>query len=265
MGAVMDLTSRGLTQTIPSLGIAASQYQAMNRMDTASADMRASAAGNNQRLSVTPRLVPLPFAFEDYEFDITELEAVQRLGGTLDTAYTEEAQRSVAETFENWLVNGAAEFSDGGNTIYGYRTHPNRIAKSGASFATPDGIYTTILGMYNDMLALQPSWSLWPVSQCDPIWADARQGRRGHGVQLPRAYSAILSVDRLDQADVCHAGWPGDPRGTPAADGRSGDQDGPGECALGNHGWAGPARARHRLDRAAHQGGRGGSDGCCAL
>ena len=33
MGAVMDLTSRGLTQTIPSLGIAASQYQAINRME----------------------------------------------------------------------------------------------------------------------------------------------------------------------------------------------------------------------------------------
>ena len=155
MGAVIDLTSRGLTQTIPSLGIAASQYQAINRMEAASTDMRASAAGNNQRLAVTPRLVPLPFAFEDYEFDITELEAVQRLGGALDTSYTEEAQRSVAETFENWLINGASEFSEGANTIYGYRTHPNRVAKSGASFATPDGIYTTILGMYNDMLALR--------------------------------------------------------------------------------------------------------------
>ena len=154
MGAVMDLISRGLTQTIPSLGIAASQYQAINRMDNATTDMRASAAGNNQRLTVTPRLVPLPFAFEDYEFDITELEAVQRLGGTLETAYTEEAQRSVAETFENWLVNGAAEFSVDGNTIYGYRTHPNRVAKSGASWATADGIYTTILGMYTDMLTL---------------------------------------------------------------------------------------------------------------
>jgi uncharacterized linocin/CFP29 family protein len=154
MGAVLDLTSRGLTQTIPSLGIAASQYQAINRMDNATTDMRASAAGNNQRLTVTPRLVPLPFAFEDYEFDITELEAVQRLGGTLETAYTEEAQRSVAETFENWLVNGAAEFSVDGNTIYGYRTHPSRVAKSGASWATADGIYTTILGMYTDMLTL---------------------------------------------------------------------------------------------------------------
>ena len=89
--------------------------------------------------------MPLPFAFEDYEFDITELEAVQRLGGALDTAYTEEAQRSVAETFENWLVNGAAEFSVDGNTIYGYRTHPNRVANgyrthpSRVSKAAPPG------------------------------------------------------------------------------------------------------------------------------
>jgi uncharacterized linocin/CFP29 family protein len=155
MGAVMDLTSRGLTQTIPSLGITASQYQAIARMDPATTDMRASAAGNNQRLSVTPHLVPLPFAFEDYEFDITELEAVQRLGGALETAYTEEAQRSVAETFESWLVNGAPEFSVDGNTIYGYRTHPGRVTKSGASWATADGIYTTILGMYTDMLTLR--------------------------------------------------------------------------------------------------------------
>jgi len=155
MGAVMDLTSRGLTQTIPSLGIAASQYQAIGRMDPATTDMRASAAGNNQRLRVTPHLVPLPFAFEDYEFDITELEAVQRLGGTLDTAYTEEAQRSVAETFESWLVNGAPEFSVDGNTIFGYRTHPNRVLGTGTSWATADNIYPTVLKMYTDMLNIR--------------------------------------------------------------------------------------------------------------
>ena len=152
MGAVMDLTSRGLTQTIPSLGVAASQYAAIGRMEAVSTDMRASAAGNNQRLSVTPHLVPLPFAFEDYEFDITELEAVQRLGGTLETAYAEEAQRSVAETFESWLINGAPAFSVDGNTIYGYRTHPNRVIDTGLTWGTPDNIYTTILAMYTDML-----------------------------------------------------------------------------------------------------------------
>jgi uncharacterized linocin/CFP29 family protein len=154
MGAVMDLTSRGLTLTIPSLGVAASQYQAINRMDPATTDMRASAAGNNQRLRVTPRLVPLPFAFEDYEFDITELEAVQRLGGTLDTAYAEEAQRSVAETFESWLVNGAPDYSVDGNTIYGYRTHPNRIIGTGTSWATATNIYPTIHKMFTDMITI---------------------------------------------------------------------------------------------------------------
>jgi uncharacterized linocin/CFP29 family protein len=154
MGAVLDLTSRGLTQTIPSLGIAASQYGAIGRMDPATTDMRASAAGNNQRLRVTPHLVPLPFAFEDYEFDITELEAVQRLGGTLDTAYTEEAQRSVAETFERWLISGAPEFSVDGNTVYGYRTAPGRVIGTGTSWATPDNVYATIQKMIVDMLAI---------------------------------------------------------------------------------------------------------------
>jgi hypothetical protein len=154
MGAVLDLTSRGLTLTIPSVGIAASQYAAIGRMEPASTDMRASAAGNNQRLTVTPHLVPLPFAFEDYEFDITELEAVQRLGGTLDTAYAEEAQRSVAETFEQWLISGAPEFSVDGNTIYGYRTHPQRVIGSGATWTDPDNIYPTILAMYTALLTL---------------------------------------------------------------------------------------------------------------
>ena len=104
-----------------------SQYPAIGRMDRATSSMRASAAPNNQRLSVVTRQIPLPFAYEDYEFDLTELEAVQSLGGTLDLAYAEEAQRSVAEEFEQWLINGAPEFSDGGSTIYGYRTHPNRL------------------------------------------------------------------------------------------------------------------------------------------
>jgi hypothetical protein len=155
MGAVLDLTSRGLTQTIPSLGIAASQYTAIGRMEPATTDMRASAAGNNQRLTVTPHLVPLPFAFEDYEFDITELEAVQRLGGGLETAYAEEAMRSVSETFEAWLVNGAPAFSVDGNTIYGYRTHPQRVIGTGTTWATPDNVYATVLKMYTDMLTLR--------------------------------------------------------------------------------------------------------------
>ena len=154
MGAVTDLMGRGLTQSVASLGTVALQYQAIGRMEPAGSDMRASAAGNQQRLTVLERQVPLPFAFEDYEFDITEFEAVQRDGGQLNLAYAEEAERSVAEKFESWLINGAPDFSDTGGSIYGYRTHPNRVAKSGASWATADGIYTTILGMYNDMLAL---------------------------------------------------------------------------------------------------------------
>jgi uncharacterized linocin/CFP29 family protein len=154
MGAVMDLTSRGLTQTVPHVGIAASQYTAVGRMDRASRDMRASAASNNQRMSLTPHLVPLPFAYEDYEFDLTELEAIQSLGGGLDLAYAEEAQRAVAEEFETWLVVGAPEFTLDGNTIYGYTTHPNRLLATGADWGTPTNIYPDVLEMVQLMLSI---------------------------------------------------------------------------------------------------------------
>jgi uncharacterized linocin/CFP29 family protein len=155
MGAVMDLTSRGLTQTVPSLGVAASQYNAVGRMERASADMRASAASNNQLLTVTPHLVPLPFAYADYDFDITEMEAVQRLGGQLDTTYAEEAMRSVTEEFERWLVNGAPEFSVDGNTIWGYRTHPLRQTGAGATWTDAANIYPTVLAMFSEMVAIR--------------------------------------------------------------------------------------------------------------
>jgi uncharacterized linocin/CFP29 family protein len=123
-------------------------------MEPAGSDMRASAAGNDQRLTVGEQQIPLPFAFEDYDFDITEFEALQNNGAQLDLAYAEEAQRSVAEKFESWLINGAPDLSSTGSAIYGYRTHPSRVAKTGSSWATIDGIYNTILGMHSDMLNL---------------------------------------------------------------------------------------------------------------
>jgi uncharacterized linocin/CFP29 family protein len=155
MAGVLDLTSRGLTQTITSLGDAASMYQTVTRMDPALTDMRMSAAGNNQRLSVAPHMVPLPFAYEDWEFDLTEVEAMQRNGGTLDTAYAEEAMRSVDEKFEDWLFNGAPDHVYDGLTLYGYRTHPQRITGSGATWTDPDNIYPTILAMVNALIVIQ--------------------------------------------------------------------------------------------------------------
>ena len=153
MGGVLDLTSRGLTYTIPSLGIAAAQYNSVGRMDAAVRDMRASAMGQQQRLAINPHLVPLPFCYADYEFDITELEGSQRLGLGLDTAHATEAMRSVTESFEDILFNGTTVGARSGNVVYGYRTHPQRKTGTGTTWSTPANIYTTVLAMFTDMIA----------------------------------------------------------------------------------------------------------------
>ena len=153
MAGVMGLTSRGLTYTIPSLGVAAAQYNSIGRMEAAGLDMRASSVGNQQRLTITPHLVPLPFVFADYQFDITELEGSQRLGLGLDTAHAEEAMRSVSEGFETILFSGTPVGTFQANQVYGYRNHPQRKTGSATTWSTPTNIYPTVLAMFTDMLA----------------------------------------------------------------------------------------------------------------
>lgn len=154
MAGVLDLTSRGLTYTISSLGIPASQYHSINKMDPPTMDMRVSAMGNNQRLALTPHLVPLPFVYADYDFDLTELEASQRLGLGLDTAHATEAMRTVTEGFESILFNGTPVGTYQGNPVYGYRNHPQRVTGSVTGvWSTPTNIHSTVLAMFKAMLA----------------------------------------------------------------------------------------------------------------
>jgi uncharacterized linocin/CFP29 family protein len=154
MAGVSDLRDRGLTHTVGSIGFAASQYNAIGEMEPATVDMDPSASGSNQRLSIAPHLVPLPFVFEDYHFNAAELAATQQLGMGLDTAHAEEAMRKVMEGFESILFNGTTVGTYQANTVFGYRTHPQRKTGSAAgAWSTPTNIYPTIMAMFTDMLA----------------------------------------------------------------------------------------------------------------
>lgn len=153
MAGVSDLRDRGLTHAIGSIGFAASQYNAVGEMEPAMVDMDPSASGSNQRLSIAPHLVPLPFVFEDYHFNAAELAASQQLGMGLDTAHAAEAMRKVMEGFESILFNGTTVGTLTANQVFGYRTHPQRKTGSGTVWSTPANIYPTVLAMFTDMLA----------------------------------------------------------------------------------------------------------------
>lgn len=155
MAGVSDLRDRGLTHTVGSIGFAASQYNTVGEMEPAMVDMDPSASGSNQRLAVSPHLVPLPFVFEDYHFNAAELAASQQLGMSLDTTHAEEAMRKVMEGFETILFNGTTVGTYQANQVYGYRTHPQRKTGSATSWGTPTNIYPTVLAMFTDMLAMR--------------------------------------------------------------------------------------------------------------
>lgn len=172
LGAVMDLTSRGLTVPTGSIGVSASQYHGVGRMGTANRSLYASAAGTQERLQVEPHTVLLPFAYADYQFDITELEASQRNGQRLDLTHAEEAQRTVAEDHENLLINGSTDFQIGGVPIYGYRTHPGRAQDTApGAWSTASNIFPTIVEMHTVMLTRK---RLGPFAfYCNPVqWGE---------------------------------------------------------------------------------------------
>lgn len=156
MGGVMDLRGRNLTHSVGNIGFSASQYNSVGDMDAATVDMRPSAAGNNQRLRLDPHLVPLPFVFEDYEFDARELTASQNLGLGLDTTHATMAMRKVMEGFESLLFAGTVVGTRDGNRVWGYTNQPQRV--TGSATGTWDDytqIYPTVLAMFQAMLTLR--------------------------------------------------------------------------------------------------------------
>lgn len=146
MNIIGDLVRLGLTINTEDVGVSVGGYQALGDIDAAQLSMSMSAAGRNQRAPVDLNLMPLPFSFDDLQFDLRQLTAMQR-DSALDLAHTQAIQQKVLEAFETLAVSGSTQFAYQGVPIYGMLNHPNRLT------LTAPGAWTTVANIFPTILA----------------------------------------------------------------------------------------------------------------
>jgi uncharacterized linocin/CFP29 family protein len=139
--AVNDLRSRGLTLSLPDIGVYQVDWQKFSDLEPAVASMSLRGNYQNDQGQFSREGVPVPIIHKDFYFDIRDLLASRRGGNALDTTHIAIATQLVAEREEQILMNGDLTIQFQGNVLYGYTTHPNVIPETTSNdFGTPANI-----------------------------------------------------------------------------------------------------------------------------
>lgn len=122
---VADLIAAGLTLPVAnSMGKTVLEYEKITDMDPASVSLDGMVRTENDRVEFGLNALPLPITHKDFFINLRTLTASRLRGEALDTTQVRIAGRKIAEMQEQMLFSGGKTF--GGNTIYGYTTHPDR-------------------------------------------------------------------------------------------------------------------------------------------
>lgn len=122
---VADLMAAGLSINVPNaMGKTVFQYENVTDMNPAQVSLDGAVMTEQDRQEFDIGNLPLPITHKDFFINLRTLTASRERGESLDTTQVRTAGRLVAEETERMLYLGGKTF--GGNTIYGYLTHPNR-------------------------------------------------------------------------------------------------------------------------------------------
>lgn len=147
---VADLMSRGLSMKLPNaLGVTRVEWETDTDVTPAGVSMSGIQRTQDDRVEFNLTGMPVPIVHKDWTLNVRHLAASRKSGQPLDTMMAEKAGRVVAERIEDMLWNGYTGLGSN-NTIYGYRTTPNR--NTGSVTAT----WTTATGaqILADVLAM---------------------------------------------------------------------------------------------------------------
>jgi uncharacterized linocin/CFP29 family protein len=122
---VADLIAAGLTTPIQNaMGTMIYQYERVTDMNPAGVSLSGIDRTELDRVEFDHVSIPLPIVHKDFNINLRTLEASRKRGESLDTTQGRVAGRLVGERIEQMLFQGGPTF--GGNTIYGYLSHPLR-------------------------------------------------------------------------------------------------------------------------------------------
>lgn len=157
MPGMADLLApgRGLVYPLRNIGVTISQYERVTAMDRAKVAMSVRTQGDMDSVTWDLQSVPVPVFYQEFDVDLRHLEASRLMGQPLDTTKAQAATRVVTEELERALFSGVASINVGGNTVYGYLTHPDRntIASPSQPWATSTNIYPSVVGMMTALMA----------------------------------------------------------------------------------------------------------------
>jgi uncharacterized linocin/CFP29 family protein len=121
-------------------------------MTQATINMTGQATGERDRVEHLIKGRPIPIIYKEFNIPKRQLEASRFSNTPLDITTAAAAAKVVSESLQSLLVNGASDVVFGGDTIYGYRTEPNRetgnvAGLGGGDFGTLSNIIPVVKGM----------------------------------------------------------------------------------------------------------------------
>ncbi len=125
LNGIADLRSAGLTLNLGSLGVLISQFEKVSEFTPASQSMDVITPPQEDTAEFLLESVPIPITHHGFRVSLRHLQASRTIGAPVDTTNVELATRQVVESLEDMLFNGSAVIV-GGNTVFGYTTHPDR-------------------------------------------------------------------------------------------------------------------------------------------
>jgi len=204
LNGIADLQNRNLTRNLGGLGVLVDQYEQMSDMGDADVDMSGEAEGDEDTIAYTLANVPIPVVHKAYRINKRRLEASRKLGQSIDTTQAEVASRKVRDKSEDILFNGQAGITVNGNTLYGYRTHPNRVTGSVTAAWTDEtnrDILADVEAMLSDADAkyfFGPFVLYVPTSYWSVLRSDYKSYSERTYLERLRQYSEISDVKPAD-------------------------------------------------------------------
>lgn len=130
---------RAANSTPVSMGDLVSYYPQVSNSGEATVSMDGRHTGRSDQALVKYGATPTPLVTSEVRFGWRQMEVIRKAGNLIDAESIANAQRIVAETLEDMVLNGNGT-TVGGATIYGLRTHPNRnTASHGLTLASATG------------------------------------------------------------------------------------------------------------------------------
>lgn len=150
--AMNRLIELGLTHDSPSVGPLTSNWRTSSEKKIAEATLNGSTTVSGDRVARGFDGSVMGIIASPWEIDFRTLETSRLYGEPLDVSEARESAESVAEKQEDMMFNGDPLLVVGGTTVYGMRTHPNRLTDTatnygGGDFATTGNAYNTINGV----------------------------------------------------------------------------------------------------------------------